>query len=532
MHADPRLLCVAILLPLGSLILHALAPSNTNGTSGPAGRAGNAGTSGPAANIAHAKSAFIFQWTYGAFLVWLSILGMMSPEGLMLKGRGLPLGVTSLLVEPTLYLDGRNAPFLLLMGICLPLVFTWLRDREGKYGPSYYISANLLSLSLAGVFLSESLLLFYLFWETALIGAYFWIGLHGRANIHSGSVYSVLLKFFLITLVGSLPMLISIVALCAAAGRDPGLSGIAGLLPSLPETQRWWIFGGFVLAFAVKLPLLGFHGWLRDTYNVSAPACRAVLSALMSKMGAYGIILILAQGFPRECLHFAPQLQLLCVLGAVYGGLLCLAQDRFIDILVYSSLSHLSLIGLGVFAAVGRGEVETTGLTGAVFQVFNHGLIMAALFSFDARISMTGESPALSTGGGLRKGQRRLAAVLLVAIFASASLPGLSNFAGEILVLFAAFSASPWLTLFASIGALITAAAMVRAFHKIFLGSRKDSSASAFAQAPDLSNRETTLALGLIFLWLILGLYPMLFIRPVENATLNAGALHGLAELP
>ncbi len=530
MYASPSFLAVALLLPLCALILHGLAPavygSGVPGTKG----SGVPGTK-PGFSV-HAQAALVFQWIFGAFLVWLAVVGMLSPASIVLKGRGLPVGVTRLLIEPTLYLDGRNAPFLLLMGISLPLIFTWLRDREGKYGPSYYVSANLLSMSLVGVFLSESLLLFYLFWELALIGAYFWIGLHGRANIYSGPVYGALLKFFLITLAGSLPMLVSIVALCAAAGRDPGLSGIAGLLPSLPQSQRWWIFGGFVLAFAVKLPLLGFHGWLRDTYNVSAPACRAVLSALMSKMGAYGIIMILAQGFRQECFQLAPQLEMLCVLGALYGAVLCLAQDRLIDILVYSSLSHLSLIGLGVFAAAGAGEVETTGLTGAIFQVFNHGLIMTALFAFDARISVSGNSPSLSTHGGLRKGQRRLAAVLLTAIFASASLPGLSNFAGEILVLFTAFNSSPWLTLLASLGALIAAGALVRAFHKIFLGPQSEASQHNFTQAPDLSKRETGLALGLIVLWLILGLYPMLFIRPVEHAILTLGAVRGMAGLP
>jgi NADH-quinone oxidoreductase subunit M len=222
----------------------------------------------------------------------------------------------------------------------------------------------------------------------------------------------------------------------------------------------------------------------------------------------------------------------LCAAGAVYGALLCLSQDRFVDILIFSSLSHLSLIALGVFSAVKAGDVETTGLTGALFQVFNHGLIMAALFAFDARVSASGESPSLSAQAGLRGGQRRLAAVLLCAIFASASLPGLSNFAGEILILFAAFRSSPWLTFTASIGALVTAAAMVRAFHRIFLGVRGGDSVG-FAQAGDISRGETAMALCLMALWLVLGLYPMLYIHPVEKSLLTLGsALQGLAVLP
>ncbi len=518
MHSFAAFLPLAILLPLAALLLHGGAPA----------RSGSSKSSHPkSSNLVHAKAALLFQWGYGIFLIWISIMAMTVPEGLVLRGGSLPFGATNIILQPTLYIDGRNAPFLLLLGICLPLIFTWLRDREGRYGSSYYVSANLLSLSLAGVFISDSLLLFYLFWETALLGAYFWIGMHGRANIHTGSVYTALVRFCLVTLLGSLPMLVSIIALCAIAGKDPGIGGIAAIVNDMPAVQRWWVFAGFALAFAVKLPLLGFHGWLRDTYNVSAPACRAVLSALMSKMGAYGLILVLAPGFPQEIARLAPYLQTLCVMGAVYGAFLCLAQDRLIDILVYSSLSHLSLVALGVFSA--SGDVATTGMTGAIFQVFNHGLIMAALFSFDARIFTSGDSPSLSAGGGLRSGQRRLAAVLLTAIFASASLPGLSNFAGEILVLFSAFRSSPWITFLASLGALIGAAALVRAFHRIFLGAPKGDGAG-FTQAADFSLGETGLALGLIALWLVLGLYPMLFIQPVEKTLLSIGA-GGLAGL-
>ena len=509
------LLPIALLLPLLAMVAHGLMKS------GAAGHAGNA---------AHARFNLAFQWIYGAVLSATAIIGFNA--SFLAQAATMPLGVTHIDITPTLYLDGRNAPFLLLLGLCLPLVFTWLRDKESRYGASYYVAANLLSLSLAGVFLSDSLILFYLFWELALVAAYFWIGMHGKASIHAGSVYGALIRFVLVTLVGSLPMLLSIVALCAAANRDPGISGIAALLPSLSSVLRWWIFGGFLLAFAVKLPLLGLHGWLRDTYNVSAPACRAILSALMSKMGAYGLILVLAQAFPEECRTIAPQLQMLCVMGALYGGLLCLAQDRLVDILVYSSLSHLSLIGLGVFAGAGAGGLETTGLTGAIFQVFNHGLLMAALFAFDARISRNGESPALSSQAGLRSGQRRLAAVLLTAVFASASLPGLSNFAGEILVLYAAYGSSPWLTFLATLGALITAAAMVRAFHKIFFGARSGHEAPGFIQAKDITTGETALALGLFAFWLVLGLYPMLFIQPVEKALLAIGAFRGVAGLP
>jgi NADH-quinone oxidoreductase subunit M len=287
----------------------------------------------------------------------------------------------------------------------------------------------------------------------------------------------------------------------------------------LPDSTRLWVFIGFFLGFAVKLPLLGFHGWLRNTYNVAPPACRALLSAAMSKMGAFGLILVLAPAFPGELARFAPWLQGLAVAGVLYGGVLMLAQDRLVDLLAYASLSHLSLLALGVFASADG--TSTTGLSGAVLLVFNHAVIMVLLFSLDSRILKggvtDGTSPDRGLLSGLRSGQKRLFAFLLLAVFASASLPGLSNFPGEILIYFSAFKVSPWLTLLAGLGALLGAAALVRALHNVFLG--RPSALKADVQpAGDLSLGESGLALALGALWLVLGLAPMLLLGPVEKA--------------
>ena len=402
--------------------------------------------------------------------------GVSGNGSLELQGRALRLGVSGFEMTPRLFLDGRNALFLLLLGFCLPVVFTLLRDRGGeneKYGKSYYVSAFAMVFSLAGVFISDSLVLFYFFWEAALIAVYFWIGLYGRAS-QGRAVYPALLRFVLFTLAGSLPMLVSIAAICASGFRDPGLSGLPFALMHFTPQARVWIFAGFLLGFAVKLPLFGFHGWLRDTYNVAPPACRVLLSAVMSKMGAFGLIFVLAPAFSPELRHFAIPLETLALIGVLYGALVMLAQERLLDILVYGSLSHLSLLALGVFVAVQAGTAASTGLSGAVLLVFNHGLIMTMLLSLDARVLTGSQSPDIRLLSGLRGPQRRLAAFLLLSIFASASLPGLSNFIGEILIYFAAFQVSPWLVFFASLGALIGAAALMRAFHNVFFGSPSD----------------------------------------------------------
>jgi NADH-quinone oxidoreductase subunit M len=493
-------LTLALLLPLVAVLFFAFFPVKQKSLAG---------------------MALIVSWAYAVVTV-LAFVCAFRFGGLELAGPNLILGVSGFEMAPRFFLDGRNAPFLLLLGLCLPVVFTLLRDYEARYSKSYYIAAFALVFSLAGVFTSDSLLLFYFFWEAALISVYFWIGLYGSIG-HSRSVYPVLLRFVLFTLAGSLPMLVSIAALCVVGGRDPGLHGLAEAAARFAPASRLWIFAGFLLGFAVKLPLFGFHGWLRDTYAAAPPACRALLSAAMSKMGAFGLIFVLVPTFVGELRYFATPLEILAVIGVVYGALLTLAQERLLDILIYGSLSHLSLLALGVFAAVKSGATST-GLSGAILLAFNHGVIMVMLLALDSRILKGNQSPDMRLIAGLRGPQRRLAAFLLLSAFASASLPGLGNFVGEILIYFTAFKVSPWLTLFAGLGALIGAAALVRAIHAIFFGSVPAENHPANLER-DLGTGETAVALAMGLLWLVLGLYPMLLLHPVEKALLIANAM-------
>src|SRR5690606_23806063 len=429
--------------------------------------------------------------------------------------------------------DARGALFLLLLGLCPPVVLTLLRrvrsvDAAGRDARSQDVAAWALSFGLAGVFLVDSLLMLYFFWEASLIAVYFWIGMHGRRNRFGGAVYPALMRFVLFTLAGSLPLLASVAAVCAANFRDPGLSGLPATVAHLSDTARNWVFLGFLLGFAVKLPLFGFHGWLRDTYNVAPPACRALLSAAMSKMGAFGLLLVLAPAFAAELSQYAPLLLTLAVIGALYGGVLMLAQDRLIDMLAYASLSHLSILALGIFssaASLPTVSSTTAGFSGAAMLVFSHALVMAFLFALDARaLSGSGAGAGSVERGvhaGLRARQPRLYAFLLLAVFASASLPGLNNFPGEVLTLFAAYTVSPWLALAAGLGALIGAAALVRLLHNVWLGTPGDEAAARPETphiAPDLSRSETVLAVSVTALWLVFGLYPMLLLPPLERA--------------
>jgi NADH-quinone oxidoreductase subunit M len=488
------LLLLSLLLPLLGALYFAAAPRRNEDEGGPSG-------------------LILFSWIYAAVAALTAILALRTGGGITLAAPVLGLGASGFELEPRLFLDGRSAPFLLLLGLCPPVVFGILRRQVADRAQAAL--AWLLVFCLAGVFLADSLLLFYLFWEGALVAVYFWIGLRGGRKGTGEGAYPALLRFVLFTLAGSLPMLAAIAASCAANFRDPGLRGLAAAIASMPDSVRVWVFLGFLLGFAVKLPLLGFHGWLRETYEAAPPACRALLSAAMSKMGAYGLLLVLAPAFPVEMTRFALPLQILAAAGALYGGLLMLAQDRLTDLLAYSSLSHLSLLALAVFASASG--ASTSGFPAAGVLALSHALIMAALFALDARALKNGESADRLRVAGLRARQPRLFAFLLLAAFASASLPGLSNFPGELLAMYAAYKTSPWLAFVAGLGALIGAAALVRFLHAAWLGRDEEGSTKETA-SEDLNGSETAVLIALGALWFVLGLWPMLVLGPVGRA--------------
>jgi NADH-quinone oxidoreductase subunit M len=252
-------------------------------------------------------------------------------------------------------------------------------------------------------------------------------------------------------------------------------------------------------------------------------------------------LIVLAPAFPVELEVYAPILLALAAAGALYGGVLMLAQDRLVDMLAYASLSHLSILALGIFssaASLATMASTSAGFSGAALLVFSHALVMAFLFALDARAVPQHGGPQSADRGllsGLRAHQPRLYAFLLLGVFASASLPGLNNFPGEVLTLFAAYTISPWYALVAGLGALIGAAALVRLLHNVWLGSPHtpegpdahhgaavhtptDDVKALEHGSPDLSGRETLLAIGVSVVWLVFGLYPMLLLRPLERA--------------
>lgn len=462
----------------------------------------------------HARLAVAFNFLYAAPAALFSLSAIFFAREYYFSFPELEIW-RGFFFRPALYLDAKNAPLIFLMALVLPVAGYWLRASFENAAKSFHIASQVMVFGLTGVFLSDSLILFYFFWETALIGAYFWIGLFGKSQESEApsrlkGPVGVLTRFFLFTLFGSFAMLVSIAALTAVNGNDMSLALIPVAVQSLSPELRLVSFAGFFTAFAVKMPLFGFHGWLRDTYVGAPPLARVYLSAVMSKMGAYGFFIIVCNAYHSLIAAAAPALQILCVAGVIYGALICLSRERLIDVFIYASLSHLCMIGLGLFSVSGP-ENGSSALSGTVFQMLNHGLIMTALLSLDARSS--GEIYPVRS----YPVRRRTAALLLLSILAGVSLPGMSNFAGEILILYAAFLTSPWLAFCASFGLLIGAAAVFRLFHRIFLKAPEEQIVES-TKGDDLNLRETALGLFLAAVWIALGFYPMIVIGSIERA--------------
>lgn len=413
---------------------------------------------------------------------------------------------SSFIVAPSFYLSALNAPLVALTGLTAAFTVLLLGDHHDT-NMRYTTSMWVLLLGLVGTFVSDSIILFYVFFETALMGAYFWIGFYGRKNAEGGAdSRPALTRFFLFTLVGSLSMLVSVAFLCSG-GKDVRFSELPALLGDYSPGVRRMVVLGFLAAFAVKMPLFGLHGWLRETYLGAPPAARAILSAVMSKLGAFGLLLV-AVYMGSAFREMAPAIAVVAAAGIVYGGLISLSRDTILDAAIYSSLAHLNLIALGLAVFTGTSGDASTAAA-AVLQMFNHGLIMAAVLVYDARLQSEGST-------GLREHAPRLSMMLLFALFAAISLPGLSSFPAEVVLLYASFKFSPWAALAAAFGLLLAAAALIRVYHRHYLGAFKGQAEGAAKSELQIKD----ILPGALFaaIWLVLGFYPALLLTPIASA--------------
>lgn len=391
---------------------------------------------------------------------------------------------------------------------------------------SFTVFMLVLETGILGVFTSLNVFLFYVFWEAMLIPVYFLLSIWGEEK----GGYATM-KFIIYTILGSFLMLVAIFWLNASAGTLD-MPGTAGLIAHpVPAAVQVWLFLGFALAFAIKLPLFPFHTWAPDAYSSAPVPVLIALAGILSKAGAFGFLRYCLPLFPSAAHSFAGLVSILAIIGLLYAAMLALVQTDIKRLVAYSSVSHMNLIVLGIFA------LNATGMDGAVLQMINHSVIISALFLFVAFIAARTGTRSLREMGGLGGRWPILMWIFFVFVLAGLDLPGLSSFAGEFLILAGLFKANVWFAGVAALVVILAAWYSIRLFQRTMNGPPTASPEQVAVVAEhdtrsvyefpvmrrllgnDLLPREISLVIPLILLVLYLGIQPDPFTTRVNPTT-------------
>ncbi|MGO8949711.1 MAG: complex I subunit 4 family protein [Ktedonobacterales bacterium] len=435
-------------------------------------------------------------------------------------------------INYALGVDGINL-FLLALNALLTLVALGASlnvVRVGDRSREYLFLMMLLSTGMMGVFLATNLFLFYVFWELMLVPAYLLVGMFGGRR----RAYAAM-KFVLYTAAGSLLMLVGIISVGVVVSTTAHTAYSLDLstllrngVTSLPSTTQLWLFLAFAAAFAVKCGVFPFHSWAPDAYS-EAPAPVAVLIAgVMAKTGAYGFIRFNLALFPVATRSMMPLMSILAVVGILYFALQALVATDLKRLVSYVSISHMSVIVLGIFA------LNVQGIEGGVLQMVNHGIVIAALFLVAAFIEVRTGTRRLADFGGLATRLPWLATAFMIAALAALGLPGLNSFAGEFLAFLGAFQSS---YVFGALGTLVVIPAawyMLRFFQGTMEGPPRDapmagngtmsqmhgttSRKSESKSLRDLSWAEFSVLLPLLALIVVLGIIPGAMTSRVQSS--------------
>ena len=397
------------------------------------------------------------------FIISLVVLSMYNAAepGLQLVERAVWIDVLN--IQYYMAVDGLSILMVLLTTLIsmLALAGSWTAI-ENQVKP-YYIFMLLLEAGMLGVFLAQDLFLFYIFWEFTLVPMYFLIGIWGGAR----RVYASI-KFFLYTMAGSLLMLLAILYM--------GLTNDTFAVPDLIAGRSMfagvqnWLFLGFAIAFAIKVPLFPFHSWLPDAHTEAPTAGSIILAGVLLKMGTYGFMRFNLPLFPEASVTFAPTIAVLAIIGIIYGAIVSFAQTDWKRLVAYSSVSHLGFVMLGIFS------LNAAGLNGAILQGVNHGLSTGALFYLVGVVYEKRHTREMSDFGGLWRVMPIFSALTLIVTLSSMGLPGLNGFVGEFTILLGsmgseALGPNPWIfTAFATSGVILAAVYLLWMFQRVFMG--------------------------------------------------------------
>ena len=400
--------------------------------------------------------------------------------------------------------DGISMPFVILTTFLMPICIaaSWFiktRVRE------YMIAFLVLETLMIGVFCATDIVLFYVFFEAGLIPMFLIIGIWGGPR----RVYASF-KFFLYTLLGSVLMLLAIIAMYWHAGStDIVALSKAGAFPPAMQT---WLWLAFFASFAVKMPMWPVHTWLPDAHVEAPTAGSVILAAILLKMGGYGFLRFSLPMFPDASHYFQPLVYALSVIAIIYTSLVALMQEDMKKLIAYSSVAHMGFVTMGIFSFTRQ------GIDGAIFQMVSHGLVSAALFLCVGVVYDRMHTREIKAYGGLVHRMPLFAGVFMLFTMANVGLPGTSGFVGEFLVLLGTFQDNTWVAFFATTGVILSACYALWLYRRVVLGAMEKSS---LAHIVDMTPRELACLAPLVVLTIFFGIYPSplldVFGAPVES---------------
>lgn len=434
--------------------------------------------------------------------------------------------IQSLGVTYQLALDGFSLIMILVSTFIalMSVLVAWKSiHRWDIFGPLLLLSLS----GLLGVFLARDMILFYVFWEIMLIPLYFMLTQWGSPQSQHAAT-----RFLLYTITASLLMLIGIICLYIQVGRDTGVYSFAfsHLLATPLSNNSLWIFIALFVGFAVKVPLFPLHLWAPDTYKAAHPAVTILLSGAMANAGVYGILRICTFVSPLSVATLSNTIMGLAAIGAIYTGLIAYQQNNLRSVAAYSSISHMNLAIMAIFA------MQLQAINGSMLQLVAHALSITGIFAIVAMLASRGFDGELDKMGGLFKPMPKLGAMLLFFFIASAGLPGLGNFASEILILVGSYQTSPLWAAFAAISIVIGIAYFLRCYERAMLGPFSGPTLDVDTQENtplhDLKWCEMGLLSLLVIAILWLGISPNTFLQPLHHAVThiieyNVNALRG-----
>ena len=420
-------------------------------------------------------------------------------------------------------IDGISVAMVMLTALIsfIAVLSSWSIEKSVK---GFFALLLLLDTGMMGVFVSLDFFLFYVFWEVMLLPMYFLIGVWGGPRREYAAI-----KFFLYTLLGSVLMLLAMLALYFSVSIVDPATGVkmhtfnmlammnpanfepGSILAGLNTHWRYVAYVALFIGFAIKVPIFPFHTWLPDAHVEAPTAISVILAGVLLKMGTYGLMRIAFPIFPDAAIYFLYPLAFVGFINIVYGALCAMAQKDFKKLIAYSSVSHMGVVILGMAA------MNTQGMVGAMFQMFNHGTITAMLFLIVGVLYDRAHTRGLDDFGGLMNQMPKYSAIMVVAFFAALGLPGLSGFVSEAFSFLGAFQTFRWVTIASTLGIVLTAAYMLWTLQRVFLGTLPEK----WKDLPDINGRELAMLVPLGMIVLVLGIYPSPMLD-LMNSSANA----------